>query len=62
MNYGMVLKSTVTRIGGKGRERYLKTIIPVEIIEELGLQPGDVLAWEVQEKDGRKVAVLRKLE
>ena len=62
MNYGMVLKSTVTRIGGKGRERYLKTIIPVEIIEELNLQPGDVLAWEIEKRNGRKVAVLRKLE
>ena len=58
----MVLKSTVTRIGGKGRERYLKTIIPIEIIEKLGLQPGDVLAWEIEERNGRKVAVLRKLE
>ena len=58
----MVLKSTVTRIGGKGRERYLKTIIPVEIIEELNLQPGDVLAWKIEERDDRKVAVLRKLE
>jgi len=62
MNHEMVLKSTVTRIGGKGRERYLKTIIPIEIIEELGLQPGDVLAWEIEERDGRKIAVIRKLE
>jgi len=62
MNHEMVLKSTVTRIGGKGRERYLKTIIPVEIIEELNLQPGDVLAWKIEERDDRKVAVLRKLE
>mgnify|MGYP005647351467 CR=1 FL=1 len=62
MSCGMVLKSTVTRIGGKGRERYLKTIIPIEIIEELGLRPGDVLAWDVEERGGRKVAVLRKLE
>ena len=58
----MVLKSTVTRIGGKGRERYLKTIIPIEVIEELGLQAGDVLAWEVVERGGRKVALIRKLE
>jgi len=62
MNHGMVLKSTVTRIGGRGRERYLKTIIPVEIIEELNLQPGDVLAWEIEKRNGRKVVVLRKLE
>jgi len=58
----MVLKSTVTRIGGKGRERYLKTIIPIEIIQKLGLQPGDVLAWEIVEREGRRVAVIRRLE
>ena len=62
MVHAMVLKSTVTRIGGKGRERYLKTIIPIEIIQELGLQPGDVLSWNVEKRDGRKVAVIRKLE
>jgi len=57
----MVLKSTVTRIGGKGRERYLKTAIPVEVVEALCLQPGDVLAWEIEERNGRKIAVVRKL-
>ena len=58
----MILKSTVTRIGGKGRERYFKTIIPIEIIDELSLRPRDVLAWDIEKRDGRKVAVLRKLE
>ena len=58
----MTLKSTVTRIGGKGKERYLKTTIPIEIIEELGLQPGDVLAWDIEKRNGRKVAVIRKME
>jgi len=58
----MVLKSTVTRIGGKGRERYLKTIIPIEVIDALSLQPGDVLAWEIEERDGRRVVIVRRLE
>jgi len=60
----MVIKSTVTRIGGKGkaRERYLKTIIPIEVIEELGLQPGDVLAWSIESRNGYKIAIVRKMD
>lgn len=62
MKREMVLKSTATKIGGKGRDRYLKTIIPVEVIEALSLQPGDVLAWEIEERGDRKIAVIRRLE
>jgi len=56
----MPLKSTVNVADKKSGS--LRAVIPKEICEELGLRPGDVLAWDVEERGGRKVAVLRKLE
>jgi len=55
-------KSSVVRHSVKGKGEYYRTTIPKKISEMLELQPGDVLAWEVEERDGRKVAVIRKLE
>ena len=51
-----------TRVVSYQAGKYLRTSIPIEIVKTLNLKAGDVLAWEVQEKDGRKVAILRKLE
>ena len=56
----MPLKSTVNIADKKSGS--LRAVIPKDICEELGLRPGDVLAWDVEERGGRKVAVLRKLE
>jgi len=56
----MPLKSTVNIADKKSGS--LRAVIPKEICEELGLQPGDVLAWDVEKRHGRKVAVIRKLE
>jgi len=56
----MPIKSTVNIADKKSGS--LRAVIPKEIVEELGLQPGDVLAWDVEERDGRKVAVIRRLE
>jgi len=56
----MPLKSTVNIADKKSGS--LRAVIPKEICEELGLQPGDVLAWDIEERDGRKVAILRKME
>ena len=55
----MPLKSTVNVADKKSGS--LRAVIPKEICEELGLRPGDVLAWDVEKRQGRKVAVVRKL-
>ena len=44
------------------RARTIITSIPATIVDALGIEAGSILAWEVEERDGRKVAVLRKLE
>jgi len=63
MDLEIMEKSSVVRHSVKGgRGEYYRTTIPKKICEKLGLQPGDVLAWEIEERNGRKVAVLRKLE
>ncbi|MCD6593456.1 AbrB/MazE/SpoVT family DNA-binding domain-containing protein [Candidatus Bathyarchaeota archaeon] len=51
-----------TRVVSYQAGKYLRTSIPIEIVKALDLKAGDVLAWEIEERDGRKVAVLRKLE
>lgn len=56
----MPLKSTVNIADKKSGS--LRAVIPKEVCEELGLQPGDVLSWDVEKRNGRKVAVVRKLE
>jgi bifunctional DNA-binding transcriptional regulator/antitoxin component of YhaV-PrlF toxin-antitoxin module len=40
----------------------LRATIPEEIVTALSLEPGDVLKWDLDRKEGRKVAVIRKLE
>ena len=56
----MPLKSTVNIADKKSGS--LRAVIPKEVCEELGLRPGDILSWNVEKRDGRKVAVIRKLE
>lgn len=57
-------KSTVVAAVKKKGEptRYFRIAIPVAVAEELGLREGDILAWEVVEHGGRRVALIRKLE
>ena len=40
----------------------MRTTIPMEIARELRISVGDVLDWSIEKRDGRKVAVIRKLE
>ena len=36
--------------------------IPKKIVAHLGLKKGDKVIWEVVEDNGRKYAIIRKLE
>ena len=58
----MVRDPPTTRVVAYQAGKYLRTSIPSEIVAELNLKAGDVLAWEIEERDGRKVAIIRKLE
>jgi bifunctional DNA-binding transcriptional regulator/antitoxin component of YhaV-PrlF toxin-antitoxin module len=40
----------------------LRTTIPYEIVDYLGLKIGDVVDWEESHEKGRKYARIRKLE
>jgi len=44
------------------RARTIITSIPASIADALGIEPGNILAWEIEERNGRKVAVIKKLE
>ena len=60
MSKSLRAKSMVTRATTTSRS--LRTTIPVKIVDELGIEDGDVLDWRVEERDGHKVAVIKKLE
>jgi bifunctional DNA-binding transcriptional regulator/antitoxin component of YhaV-PrlF toxin-antitoxin module len=40
----------------------LRTTIPNEIVDYLGLKIGDVVDWEESQEKGKKYARIRKLE
>jgi len=40
----------------------VRVTIPLEIVEEMGLEVGDVMAWDTVSEKGKKYARLRKLE
>lgn len=51
--------SRVTKATTKGE--YLRTSIPHEIKEYLGIELGDILEWIPYKKNGERVVILRKL-
>ena len=52
------ITSRVTSIRGK----YFRVSLPLEVVEYLELEEGDVLSWEPDKRDDRKVIIVRKLE
>jgi len=36
--------------------------VPAPIIRELNLEVGDVVIWDIEERNGEKVAILKKME
>ncbi len=53
-------KSHVVR--ASPRSESLRTTIPKDVVRELGIKLGDVLDWEIEGGDGKKIARVRKLE
>ena len=37
-----------------------RLVVPAFIIRELNLEVGDVVIWDIEERDGEKVAILKK--
>jgi bifunctional DNA-binding transcriptional regulator/antitoxin component of YhaV-PrlF toxin-antitoxin module len=52
-------KSAVAKASSNSRS--VRATIPEEIVKQMGLEAGDVLDWEVEERKSRKVAIVRKL-
>ncbi|MCR8463668.1 MAG: hypothetical protein QXH55_05760 [Candidatus Korarchaeota archaeon] len=44
------------------RGKTFRTQIPAKVVEWLQLRDGDTIIWRLQEKDGKKVIMLEKLE
>ena len=40
----------------------LRTTVPLAIVEQLDLKEGNVLDWEIQFLEGKKVVVVKKVE
>ena len=40
----------------------VRSTLPNDIVGELGLEVGDVIAWDIVSEKGKKYARLRKLE
>lgn len=47
---------------GHSVARTVKTTIPIDIVERLGIEVGDTLEWHVLTDNGKKGAFMRKLE
>jgi bifunctional DNA-binding transcriptional regulator/antitoxin component of YhaV-PrlF toxin-antitoxin module len=56
----LVYKSQVVHANTTSRS--LRTTIPVNIVNELGIAKGDALDWSIKSIGPRKVAIIRKLE
>ena len=52
------ITSRVTSIRGK----YFRVSLPLEVVKYLELEEGDILSWEPDIRDGKKVMTVRKLE
>jgi len=37
-----------------------RLVVPASIIRELNLEVGDIVIWDIEERDGEKVAILKK--
>ena len=40
----------------------LRATVPMAIVEQLDLKEGDVLDWEIQFVEGKKVVIVKKVE
>ena len=50
-----VAKATTT-------SKSLRATIPEDIVNNLGVKPGDVLIWTVEERKGKKIVSIEKWE
>lgn len=53
-------KSTVAKANSKSTS--VRTTVPEKIVEQLSIEVGDVLDWEVETRSGRRVAVVKRLQ
>jgi len=47
-----------TKVAAWGR----RLVVPAFILREMGLEVGDTVIWDIEERDGEKVAILKKME
>ena len=57
-----IIISSVVRFSIQNKYACYKVYIPQKIIEYLDLKKGDKVIWEVMENNGKRFAIIRKLE
>ncbi len=56
----MVWRSSVTK--AHSQSKTLRTTIPEEVCAECGIYAGDLLAWSVIRKNGKRNMLVRKID
>lgn len=41
--------------------RSLRTTVPISVIEQLDLNPGDVFDWDIRSQNGDKYVIVKKV-
>ncbi len=59
MSQNMVI---TTKVHKANVTNSIRTTIPKDITNECNIHIGDILYWEIEEKNGKKKIVIRKLE
>lgn len=53
--------SKITVVSSHGPdEKYCRTVVPIEIAKALGIRPGSVFGWRINDNDSAVVRVITK--
>ena len=52
--------TTVVAVGGKGRS--VRTVIPLWVVQQIGIEAGDKISWNLKVEEGELRVVIKKEE
>jgi len=53
-------QTTVVAVGGKGRS--VRTVIPLWVVQQIGIEAGDKISWNLKVEEGEIRVVIKKEE
>ena len=53
-------QTTVVAVGGKGRS--VRTVIPLWVVQQIGIEAGDQISWNLKVEEGEIRVVIKKEE